>query len=358
MAEEASGEARSLSNPAGLAEALELAAIASPESANERLQEALSIWREIDSPVGGARCELALALLGTGPASHIEVDRAERRLRALGVRPQAAAGAAGILASLPRGEYPPVAVRTLGGFRILRDGKAATASEWQSKKARDLLKILVSRRGRPMPREALMEALWPEEDPKPLARRLAVALATARSVLDPAKSFPSDHFVSGEDAALSLDLGNVSVDVEEFLSESAAGLALLHEGRTADARVALESAEARYTGDFLEEDPYEEWATPLREEARSTYIAVARSLARLAHHLGDPETSISLYLRILERDPYDEEAHLHLVGVLSGLGRHGEARRFYRSYISRMEELDVEPAPMPPPVDTQRITLS
>lgn len=347
LAEEAAGEARSRRSPAGLAEALELAAVCSPEPATDRLREALSVWREIGSPLGEARCELALALLAADGASPVEVDRAEHRLRTLGVRLEAAAGAAGLLASLPRGDHPPVAIRTMGGFRVLRNGEPATATEWQSKKARDLVKILVTRRGRPMPREALMEALWPEEDPEPLARRLAVALATARSVLDPDKSYPSDHFISGEDAALRLDPKHVSIDVEDFLSGSADGLSLLRDGRTAEARMALESAEARYTGDFLEEDPYEDWATPLREEARSRYIAVARALARLEAEAGNPEKAINLNLRILERDPYDEEAHLGLVAVLSGAGRHGEARRFYRGYLARMEELDVEPAPMP-----------
>ncbi|HET6342549.1 MAG TPA: BTAD domain-containing putative transcriptional regulator, partial [Gemmatimonadota bacterium] len=283
--------------------------------------------------------------------SHGRRERAEAGLRALGIRPRAAAGSAGLLASLPQGEQPPVAIRTLGGFRVSRRGEPVPASEWQSRKARDLVKILVSRRGRPVPREALMEALWPEEDPGPLARRLAVALATARAVLDPGKGYPSDHFIAAEDSALWVDLDHVSVDVEEFLADAAAGMSLLQEETRDDAREVLEAAEARYTGDYLEEDLYEDWAAPLREGARSTYVATARELARIGCESGDFQACIDYRLRILERDPYDEEAHLGLVATLSGIGRHGEARRFYRQYVARMEELDVEPAPMPPPAE-------
>ena len=58
---------------------------------------------------------------------------------------------------------------------------------WQSKKARSLLKILVSRRGRATTRDFLMETLWPDDDPSAVARRLSVALATVRVVLDPDK---------------------------------------------------------------------------------------------------------------------------------------------------------------------------
>ena len=352
-AEEAVEEARLERNRPGLAEALELAAILAGTHGETTalLEEARTVWRAIGSPIGEARCEFALARRSSGPASHSGAERAVRALRALGIRPHAAAGAAGLLGALPKGEQPPVMIRTLGGFRVLRDGEPAAASEWQSRKARDLVKILVSRRGRPVPREALMEALWPEEDPGPLSRRLAVALATARAVLDPEKRYPSDRFIAAEDSALWVDLDHVSVDVEEFLAEAAAGMSLLQTGARADAREILEAAEERYTGDYLEEDLYEDWAAPLREGARSTYVATARELALIACESGDFQACIDYRLRILERDPYDEEAHLGLVATLSGIGRHGEARRFYRQYVARMAELEVEPAPMPAPAE-------
>ena len=44
-------------------------------------------------------------------------------------------------------------------------------------------KVLVARRGRPVPRTVLMEALWPDEDEERLSNRLSVALTTVRSIL-------------------------------------------------------------------------------------------------------------------------------------------------------------------------------
>jgi DNA-binding SARP family transcriptional activator len=313
------------------------------------LKEAISIWREIGNELGEARAELALARLSSSVGARSQAERAERRLREIGVRTHAAGGATGALAMLPRETGLPIEIRTLGGFRVIRNGKAVTTSEWRSKKARDLLKILITRRGRPILREALMEALWPDEDPGPLPKRLSVAMATARGVLDPERSFPTDHFLAGDDASVRIDLANVSIDVEEFLTEAAAGIALLRRGRTQEAREVLAAAEASYAGDFLEEDLYEDWSTALREEARATYIVVARSLADAAAEMGDRWAAVNYRLRVLERDPYDEDAHLGLVSTLSAAGRHGEARRFYRAYVARMEELGVEPAPLPPP---------
>jgi DNA-binding SARP family transcriptional activator len=222
-------------------------------------------------------------------------------------------------------------------------------SEWQSKKARDLLKILLARRGRPTPRELLMEALWPGENPEPLANRLSVALARARTVLDPLRKGASDHFIGGDPTSVWLEQDELHVDVEVFLAEASAGMAMLDQGRDWEARELLDAAEAKYAGDFLEEDLYEEWTTGLREEARALYVSVAHALARISHQAADHDATVRYLLRVLQRDSHDEEAHLGLVSALSAAGRHGEARRSYGFYVARMEELGVEPAPMPLP---------
>lgn len=239
---------------------------------------------------------------------------------------------------------PAVSVRTLGGFYVVRDGEPVPLSEWQSKKARALLKILVARRGRPTPRDLLMEVLWPAADPGKLSNRLSVALATVRSVLDPLRQFPPDHFVGGDRAAIRVALEHLPVDVESFLVAAEEGLALATAGRP-EAVDRLAAAEAAYTGDFLEEDLYEDWAEPLREEARAVYVQVLRVLSAAAGARGDHHASTRYLLRLLERDPYDESAHLALVGSLAAAGRHGEARRFYRAYGGRMLEIGIEPAP-------------
>lgn len=197
-----------------------------------------------------------------------------------------------------------------------------------------------------------MDALWPEEDPSKLANRLSVALATVRSVLDPAKRHPPDYFLAGGKEAVSLNLAHLPVDVEAFISLAGQGLALDRQGRTPQAEDLLREAEAAYGGDFLEEDPYQDWAADLREEAHSTYVSVANALAGLADTAGDHDSAARYYLRILEKDSWDEHAHLGLVNVLERAGRHGEARRRYRAYVQRMEEIDVPAAAFPAPRGT------
>jgi DNA-binding SARP family transcriptional activator len=240
-----------------------------------------------------------------------------------------------------------LALRCLGAFRVFRDGHPVSTKAWQSKKARTLLKILVARRGRSTPRAMLMEELWPGEDPTVLSNRLSVALATMRGVLDPDKQHPADRYVAADKDAIRLDLENVAVDVEDFLAFAASGLSQVRQGRRGKGASALTEAVAMYSGDFLEEDAYEDWAHPLREEARATYIAVVRTLAELSVEAGHHDAAIGHYLRILGKDAWDEKAHLGLVRSLEAAGRHGEARRSYRAYAARMTELDLPVAPFP-----------
>jgi DNA-binding SARP family transcriptional activator len=125
------------------------------------------------------------------------------------------------------------------------------------------------------------------------------------------------------------------------------GLALWNDGRRREATALLGVAEREYAGDFLEADAYQEWTVSLREEARLVFVSVARALADAAAATGDHDAAGGYLLRILERDPYDEAANLGLTRAFSASGRHGEARRAYEAYCTRMGELDVEPAGFP-----------
>jgi DNA-binding SARP family transcriptional activator len=347
-ASDAASAARERRDRAGLAESLELEAMSAddPASRATSLHQAIGLWREIGNSLAEATATLALAAIASEAVPEVDIEAARRRLRDLGVRPLTAG--AGILAHIPNEDAtPPVRVLCLGGLRLLREGKPVPVVEWQSKKARDLLKILVARRGRMCPREVLMDMLWPDDDPAKLGNRLSVALTTVRTILDPDKRFRVEHFIVTDKTAVGLDLTNLSIDVEEFLASAERGFALRRAGRSDDGLGLLAEAEEAYGGDFLEEDPYEDWSVALREEARAAYISVVRTLAHAASESGDHDAAARYYLRLLERDPFDEDAHLGLVSTLNDAGRYGESRRNYRSYVTRMDELGVEAAPFP-----------
>jgi DNA-binding SARP family transcriptional activator/Tfp pilus assembly protein PilF len=347
-ANEAISVARTRRDDPGMAASLELAALTSldPEVAIELVEEAAAIWERSPAPYGMARNRVVFARIVGGERGREAAAEAERIFRSIGARGPAA-DAADIVEAISSAQRPTLRIQSLGRFRLVRNGDVVPTTAWQSKKARDLLKILVARRGRPTTRDTFFELLWPDDDPEPLGNRLSVALATVRSVLDPDKTYPAEYFVPADKSAIALDLDHIDLDIEGFLGEAAAASRLARAGDSAGARARLEAAESLYGGDFLEEDPYEDWAVGLREEAQATYISIARSLAEAAAAEGDADVATRYYLRILERDPYDEGAHLGLVSALVAAGRHGEGRRRYGFYAAKMEEIAVEAAPFP-----------
>ena len=240
-----------------------------------------------------------------------------------------------------------VAIRTLGRFEVVRDGEPIPLASWQSKKSRDALKMLIARRGRPVHRETLIDLLWPDSSVAESGSRLSVVLSRARAALDPDWSFAQDHYVQTSDDAVMIDLTSVDVDVERFLAFASSGLAAIRQGKLSSAVPTLRAAFDLYGGDFLEEDTFEEWSMPVREEARATFLAVAMRLGDLAAARREFDESVGYYVRVLSMDAYAEDAHLGLVEAARRCGRHGEARRFYRTYAARMTELEIAAAPYP-----------
>ncbi|MBA3287185.1 MAG: winged helix-turn-helix domain-containing protein [Acidimicrobiia bacterium] len=335
--------ARTQQDRPAIAEALlELAALQVPPDASIA-GEALRLWEDLGNPIGAARASLLLATGAEGPERQRLLATAERQLYDAGAwvhlpevrRLRSAAGHHG------------VAISTLGGFRVVRDGVTVEVGDWGSRKARDLLKLLVARRGAPVVRDEAAELLWPGE-PDRSSRRLSVLLSTIRNVLDPGKSVGADHYVAADHDSMWLVREHVEVDVEQFLGEAAEGRRLLATDGSRGERL-LNAAAARYLGDFCADDPYVDWAAGVRQLARHTFVDTAGLLATLADGRQDHAEAIRHRLRVLDVDPFDEPAHLGVVASLIAQRRHGEARRAYRAYCDRLAELDLDAAPFPPP---------
>ena len=340
LARQAESEARATGDRAALAEALELQGAADANGGQSRFRSAIDLWEDVGNPVGAARARLGLALR---TEDHAAADAIRRELAGLGIA--ADGGVPGVLAAAgPAGRE--VSIVALGRFAVLRAGKPVPLAAWQSRKARDLLKVLVARKGRPITRDAAAEAMWPHEDPEPLGNRLSVALSTIRKVLDPERRHPADHYVVADARTIALRVEHAEVDLIEFNRVADLAIEFMAKGDHEAAAAPLQRARQIYAGDFLEEDLYEEWAVEAREEARSRLFTILRLLARLAADRGDDESAAQHLSQLLEREPYDEDAWLSLIAGQLRLRRHGQARRYYAAYARRMSELDVAPVPL------------
>jgi DNA-binding SARP family transcriptional activator len=327
--------------------ALEILAGQSPDEADRRamLDEAEAIWRRCGSPYGLASSLIVRARVVGGREARDAAVEAEGLFREIGARAMTEA-CAGLIAEMDAASRPPVEVFTLGGFRVMRNGSLVPIGEWRSKRLAISSRSSSPAVGADRPRGPV-RGLWPDDAPDPLPNRLSVALTTIRTVLDPERRFPPEHFVAADKTSVAIKVAHLSTDVEAFFGLAVRGRSALEAGREDEAYAILSAAEATYGGDFLEEDPYEDWSVALRDEAQAAYVGVARALAGLTASRGDIDGAIRMWLRILDKDQFDEGAHLELVRVLVRAGRHGEARRRHGAYVDRMTEIGVEASPFP-----------
>ena len=302
------------------------------------LADARALWSRVGSPLGVARLDVALAEITPGADGVALAASAADALDRLGAKREAVRARA-IAASAYGDAASGVTVNVLGGFSVLEGGLPVPTSSWQSKVARDLFKMLAINRGRPIHREVLIERLWPGEFGDKASNRLSVALSAIRNAADPERAHPGDYVVIADRDSVALNVANVAVDVDQFLAEGTRGHDLLRQGSRSQGLALLRVAEARYTGDVLEEQPYADWALPLREEALAMYLSVAGVLAEADAASGDHESAARRYLRMIERDPYSEHAYLGAIAALRAAGHHGSAQRLYATYVAKMTDI-------------------
>lgn len=256
-------------------------------------------------------------------------------------------------------QFPQVRITTLGEFALERLVSASSGagdesaryarvarSEWSNRgPAMALLKVLLCRANRRACREELIEAIWPDHE----AINAAHALDSAASVL-------RRHILrAGESGSLLLTLRSGGETIFKLAGQQRlwvdadallllASQAMRAECQGQDPLPLLEEAHALARGEFLEDDPYAEWAQGRR---RTINGARHRVLFRLVDlYTRDERASLAeeLLFAALEEDPTDEDALCLLMALLVEQERRQEALRLYQYTEDVLHEERAEPA--------------
>lgn len=338
LAVEAEAAAQAAHDRWSLATALEIRAVSGDCVDINLLGAALAIWMEIEDPIATARARLAVAV--------VTADRALAAKARAELAELVAAEDVGVTGMIVAADQKSsVLVTMLGRFSVTVAGAAVPRGAWQSRLARELLKLLVARSGRPATREALAEELWAGEPYSSTGPRLSVLLTRLRTILDPDRRHPADQYLDADATKVALRTDRVQVDVVDFLIASSDGARLVREGRRDEAELLLRAAEQLFVGDLVCEEDDAEWVLECRDQARASAVTCARLLARIAADRGDDEDVAHWLVRLLERDPYDEDAWVALISAHTRLRRHGEAAHHHATYSRRMRELDLPAEP-------------
>ncbi|MFZ5825267.1 MAG: BTAD domain-containing putative transcriptional regulator [Bacillota bacterium] len=316
------------------------------------LWEALTIWRMGDTALFRTAAEELAAALRLRPSTFVLQRRHLWSPRDLGELKRfliACREEAGVDLGGPSGPYHPgytLNVRTLGEFGVSRGSEAVTPQEWTRDKAKRLFQIMLSRRGQYLSRDYLIDTLWPDKTRELGAKNLKVTLSTLNTILEPRRPEETAHFVirSGDRYGL-IDVDSLQVDGDRFAVLANRGLAYARRGMEAHAAERLEQALALYTGDFLEDAVYEEWAAAERERLRRLYLEAAEAMAQIHLTGGRYAECLALCEQILAKDNCWENAYRLMILCHARAGEKARAVQVYQQCKQVLHEtLGVRPS--------------
>jgi DNA-binding SARP family transcriptional activator len=233
----------------------------------------------------------------------------------------------------------------LSSFRILMNGKAVNGR--LGEKTRQLLKVLAANHRKCLPKDFLIEALWPEGDPASGATSLKVAVHNLRSALEPNKeNGHQGSWIIVQDGTYRLNPnGKIWIDIEAFREHYERGRALQTQSLAAEARGEFEKADELYTGDYLEEDMYADWTMLRREELRDVYLDLLCRLATLADNDHAHSEVIRYCHKIVLADPCREDAYRWLIRSHAALNQVARAGAWYAvCRVTLRREVGVSPS--------------
>ena len=238
---------------------------------------------------------------------------------------------------------PDITAHLLGELRVAFQDRPVEM--WSSGRGRAVFEYLVVNHHSKVRRERLMSMFWPEVSADAARNSLNVAIHGLRQSLRPAVG--DTAVVIHQDQAYFIDPRlDVWVDVEAFEEQLKAAHQHLISGELVEAAEAFEAATWLYQGEFLADDPYEDWTTVTREHLRLCYLDALDRLGALRLNSGDYPGCVAVCLKLLACDDCREDAHCRLMRCYSRQGQVQLALRQYRSCVAALRtELDVAPAP-------------
>ncbi len=291
--------------------------ISSPHNGNGSREIQQTLWRRLGGVLGRARM-VPQPVLVSG------VERPPIPTNPVSDQPSAALG-----------------VCCLGRFRVYQRDRLV--EDWASRKGKLVFKYLVTHRERPISKEVLMDLFWPDSSPDAARNNLNVAIYGLRQSLR--QNSPSEsHILYQDDCYLINPDLDIWVDVEAF-TEHLTRARELEDSAPSDAIREYHLAEALYTGDFLEEDRYEDWASAQRQQLKDAYLGLLERLSRHYYVLGEYTTCVTQCRKVLAVDSCRESAHRWIMQCYAQQGQRYLAIRQYQECVDALrDELGVEPS--------------
>ena len=226
----------------------------------------------------------------------------------------------------------PLRVTVFGTFTVTQGARILPNQGWKQRRAGELFRLLLISPGRSLLRDQVFEALWPGKSPDDIHASFRQATSALRRVLEPELpgKFPS-RYLDVDEGRVTLTLPPGSwVDVYAFERN-------IRE-RNWDAALNL------FSGEPFPDDRYSSWAAEVCERLKQNVLVAMVHVARTSLQGGHPAHALDLCRRMLEIDPWREEAVLIGMRARIELGDRCGAIRLYKDLKQRLQE-DFETVP-------------
>ena len=227
-----------------------------------------------------------------------------------------------------------VTIRLVGSFAVLRGG--VTDAGFGSRKARRLLMLLAVSRGRTVPVDRIVDALWPDRPPQRPADNVATLVSRLRAALG------ADVIVGNREG---YRLGTLDVDLYEAADLVAEAQRRIPREPALAATAAGRAVELLDSGPVLADEPDADWVATARADADRLLRTAHHVVAAAALRTGEPWRAVTAAQAAVMADCWDETAHRLLMSAYRAAGERARALAVYEALRVRLaDELGVDPA--------------
>jgi len=238
-----------------------------------------------------------------------------------------------------------LSINMLGPVEIFRDlARPFAADAWTTRRARDILCFIASRRHHRTPKDAIIDTFWGETDAKTVEKNFHPTMSHVRKALNSNQPLKQNFLVYRDgDYQLNPEF-SYRIDTEELDRLIADGEAARRE-RSFDRCIdCYEQAVALYRGEFMQ-GSYEPWVEEQRSYYREQYLRMLESLAGVAEKKQEWPRTMDLAQRILHEDQFREDIHCMVMRAQAAVGNRVAVKEQYETLRGLLQkELGVEPA--------------
>ena len=236
-------------------------------------------------------------------------------------------------------------ISMLGPVVIIRDpSRPLAADAWTTRRARDILCFIVSRRHHRASKDTIIDTFWGETDFGAVEKNFHPTVSHIRKALNSNQPLKQNFLLYRDgDYQLNPEFSYL-IDTEEFDRLLGEGDAARRARNIPDSVRAYEQALQLYRGEFMQ-GSYEPWVEDQRSYYREQYLRLLESLAAVAESGADWQKAMQLAQLIVREDQFREDIHCLILRALAAMGNRGAVKEHYEGLKRLLEnELGVEPS--------------